>query len=329
MYAQFYHYFYQQICRTAPSETLLAEEIAGLIGQSRANAYKKLRGQVPFSTDEVLALAKHFRVSLDRFLHNGHADFEKISFDYSLPSHQVNTPETFLEKIERDLEQVSRLPQALILYATNEIPLFHSIACRSLLAFKLYVWSRTNWRLADGNPAPKFGPEAFYAQWPGLNDKRLSIAEHYRRLPSKEYWSRTVLSNILNQIRYYEVIGAFETPAVAETLRSELSGLLGNCATMATNGKKSDNQTGSPFDLYLNEIAYTNNIILVCREQSPIAVYTTMDNPNFLRSDDPAFCQRMYQWVRQVETCSFHTGNERHRLSLFGKLLAEVEEQRR
>lgn len=325
MYPNFHQYFFDQIGRNAKSETVLAQEIMELLQQSKANVYKKMNGRVSFSLSEVLSLARHFGVSLDQFTHRENGFYDKLTFDYSLPKHQANTPEHFLEKVRCDMEMMARMPQARIAYASNEIPLFHSIVCRNLFAFKLFVWCRTNWKLTEMMDK-KFDVEAFYAQWPSLETHRKAIIECYQRIPSKEYWSRSVMDNILHQIEYYTAGQFFADEKMPQIMRAELLEMLNQRAETAQTGQKTHPAGEHPasFDLYLNEIAYTNNIILLYQGDRPAGVYATMDNPNFLRSVDADFCQRMHQWIQQIETCSFHTSNERHRTSLFDYLKQKV-----
>jgi|GEM_PF-4249997 len=182
------------------------------------------------------------------------------------------------------MEMMVRMPQSRIAYAPNEIPLFHSIICRNLFAFKLFVWCRTNWKLTE------------------------------------------MMDNVLHQMRYYSEGQFFADDNMPQILRDELLDMLNRRAKTAETGKETlpTGDTLVTFDLHLNEIAYTNNIILLYQGGRPAGVYATMDNPNFLRSVDADFCQRMHQWIQQIETCSFHTSNERHRTSLFDYLKQKV-----
>ncbi|MFN0216154.1 MAG: hypothetical protein ACKVT2_17995, partial [Saprospiraceae bacterium] len=129
---------------------------------------------MPFSGEEIVVLARHFGISLDQHIHNGHRDYDKISFDYSLPQHQARTPLQFLEKIRNDMERTVQLPEPKIRYASNEVPIFHSVMCRNLLAFKLYVWSRTNWKLPEMLHSA-FNPDEIYERWPELEEQRQAI----------------------------------------------------------------------------------------------------------------------------------------------------------
>lgn len=318
----FHEFFLNEIRRLAPPNTTLVSELMPLLQLSKANTYKKMNGEVLFSAAEIITLARHFGISLDGYIQHGQGDFGKVMFDYSLPQHQPRTPLLFLEKIMRDLENVARIPNPKIRYASNEVPIFHSLQCRNLLAFKLYVWSRTNWQLPEMLHSA-FNPDEFYERWPRLEMLRQESYHLYQQIPTVEYWPRPILNNILNQIRYYTTANLFQNPQMPATLLGELLEMVESREKMAAEGHKGqmpDGRRAAGFDLYLNEIAFTNNIVLIYKGDEPNSLYATMDNPNFVRSTAPDFCQRMHQWVNQIEECSFPLKNEQHRISLFSDL---------
>ncbi|MDX1912445.1 MAG: hypothetical protein SFV22_13205 [Saprospiraceae bacterium] len=326
MASEFHHYILDRAQKACSSNMLLADELMTLLNQSKANIYKKMQGKTPFSMEEYLAISRKYDISLDAIIHKSQGEFQKVTFDYSLPEHQPQSPDGFLEKIFLDLQRIIQIPLASISYASNEVPIFHSLRYPTLTAFKLYVWARTNWLISD-QLSPTFDPDRFYQTWPAVETLRNDISDLYRQIPGKEFWSRTVVDNILNQIKYYENCGFFIHPSLPQGLRTELGQMLEECAQMGAMNSKTTSfgsTSGAKLDLYLNEIAYTNNIIMIYRDEIPLIVYSTMDNPNFLRSQDPVFCQRMNGWIKQIETCSFHTGNELHRLNLFRDLNRKI-----
>ena len=91
MLTEFHRYLFEHIRRNAKPETVLAQELMAMLQQSKANIYKKINGKVPFSGEEIIVMARHYGISLDQHIHNGHSDFDKVSFDYSLPQHQPRT----------------------------------------------------------------------------------------------------------------------------------------------------------------------------------------------------------------------------------------------
>lgn len=319
MYQIFHKYLLEGIHQAGSDNLVLAQNLADLLNQSKSNIYKKLRGEVAFTGEEILIIAGHYNVSLDQFLHQGVKSSSRLNFDYSVAIGTINTPLDFLQKIRADLERIAAIPGISLQYATNEIPIFHYMHCRNLLAFKLYIWSRTNWGIPELMTEP-FNTDAFYARWPGLEEQRQAIIALYEKIPTKEFWPKFVTSHIYNQIRYYAESGFFTEPEMPELLKAELKDMLDMLANLAALGAKSTGPDAATFSLYLNEIAFANNLIIIYQQQTPVAVYITLDNPNYLSSTQPAFCHKMHLWLRQIEDCSFLAKNEQHRVKLFREL---------
>jgi hypothetical protein len=334
MPTDFQQYLLQAVRRNAAADsTVLAQEVADLLHASKANAYKKLKGEVALSVEDVLRLAQRFGVSLDQYLQNGQsgADSRAITFQYGPKLSTPNSPAAYLKQVHDNFLQVSKLPAPSIRYATNEMPLFHLLACPQIMAFKLYVWSRINWGLAEMAQV-KFDPAKFIACYPAIEQHRIALLDLYQYTPSKEYWSAQFLDNILNQIHYYHDAGLFQSLDTPGALLAELRAMLAERYEMATCGtktslkEKGNDPVPAAFDLHLNQVAYTNNLILVYAADQPIALYATMDNPHFLSTYDPAMCAEMHHWVEKIENCSVQISKvgEPHRLRLFEALQAKI-----
>ncbi len=217
-------------------------------------------------------------------------------------------------------------------YATNEVPVFHYMPHRNLLAFKLYIWSRINWHLPEYARA-KFSPEEMYAAHPEIEQHRQEICAFYAQVPTREYWPLHILDHTLNQIRHCAQARFFAQPEMPGLLLAELRTMLHTNLEAAYRGNKSTGMEagaagpGASFELFFNEIAYTNNIILVFTDAQPVALYTTLDNPNFIRSLDAEMCRKMAQWLGNIEQSSVqisHRG-ERQRHGLFEDVQAKIE----
>lgn len=324
----FHQYLLDQIKQKFKSDTILAQEIMEITRQSKSNTYKKLKGAIPFSLEEAFALSRHFGISLDSYLQNGNDRYEKIEFDYSLPQAvDANNPASYLKKIRMDLEQLISLGhRPKLVYATAGLPLFHFLESRNLLAFKLFVWCRINWQI-EGMENMLFDTESFYQQWPTIEADRLAIMNLYQNIDSKEFWPATLASNIINQVKHYDNSNFFQNPEMPAIIKKELADMLESRFAMAASGKKPSNdpEQAASFELFLNEMVYTNNIILIYLNDRPSAVYASMDNPNFLRSTNANFCTRMGTWMQRLELSSFDTKNEHHRLRLFRNLSRHLE----
>lgn len=218
------------------------------------------------------------------------------------------------------MAQVLNLPKPSVWYATNEVPTFHYMPHRCLLAFKLYIWSRISWALPEYARA-KFSASDMYAQHPAIEQYRQEVDAFYTQVPTKEYWLLHILDHPLNQIRHCAQSRFFAEADMPSILLTELRAMLAANLEATLSGHKLAQTTelGTGFDLFFNEIGYTNNVILAFSDGHPVMLFTTLDNPNFIRSADTEICQKMERWPERIERSAVRIsgGAERQGQRLF------------
>lgn len=100
-------------------------------------------------------------------------------------------------------------------------------------------------------------------------------------IPSREYWPVYTLENTLEQIRLCTNARLVDQ-GIALQLCDNLHELINTIGNFAHTGMKisEDVSASSDFDLFLNQMIYTNNTILVRSDETDV-VFTTLDNPNY------------------------------------------------
>ncbi len=300
----------------------LVEAVCSVLNLSRSHAYKKIGGEAALSLEEAVQLAKHFDISLDEM-----TTMEQIGraiMRYNVPKEGIDA-QLFMDGLAQQAYAIQHMKQPRIWYATHELPIFHYMPCKQLLAFKLYVWSRINWRTPMALQT-KFHPEGFMEHYPEVYDLSERLWQFYLSMPGKEFWPLGILDTTLRQIKYMKEAGYFAEPGIAENLCIELADMLHERKAMAKQGSK----TPVPgmahkvdFQLFHNEIAYTNSLILLFEGDAPTALFTTLDNPNFIHSLDNPLCQRVHRWLLNIEASSMPISNgaEKERESFFNRLV--------
>ena len=61
--------FFQHIKSLLPAHLSLIDVIAEVLNITNDSVFRRVRGEKPITLDEAAKLAKHFKISLDRFLH--------------------------------------------------------------------------------------------------------------------------------------------------------------------------------------------------------------------------------------------------------------------
>lgn len=295
MTRQFQSWLFAEIDKKLPAQVTLAKEIGPLLSLSSGTVYKKIRGEVPLSLEESLTLLRHYGISADRFITEGRA----VSLQYSAFEQGGITPIDYLSGLERQLAVLRRLPNPHIWYATYELPIFYYLYFPNLIAFKLYLWGRVNWQTPELRDMP-FHPEHFAAAYPALDATRQRLQALYAGIPSREFWPVHTLENTLSQIRLCAISHLMERQ-VAISLCEDLYELADCIGRFAATGQKTaeDGSASAGFDLYLNQMIYTNNTILV-RSDTYTSVFTTLDNPNYLHNADPLLIHTVETWMERI-----------------------------
>ena len=326
MERSFQKWFMDQVAAKLPPSQALHYAIKQVLGLSDSAVYKKIRQQSELKGDEIMAVARHFDISLDRYVHQDHPS--RGLFEYPPIEKPFQSPSDFLGMLGAEMTGILSTPAPSVWYATNEIPIFHYMAYRSLLAFKLYVWSRTSWMLPQYLQS-KFSVEEMYARHPDIEACRHHIAAFYARVPSKEYWPPNILDHTLSQIRHCVHANFFDQPDLWSVLLQEMRDMLHNSLDLALRGTKSGPEEPHEvaFELFSNEFAYTNNTILVFSASRPVSLYVTFDNPNFAKTTSTDICQKMRLWMNRIENTSVRISKEgeRQRHRLFQQVEAKIE----
>lgn len=304
--------FFKQLLQRFPRKADAVEALADLLHLSKDAVYRRLRGDTLLTPDELLDLARKYRVSLDGLALK---DTNTVFFSYNTFSNPVKCFADWLDSVHADIQRVSKMKESHIFYASLEIPVFHYLFFPNLLAFKLYVWGKTSWQL-DFLQNRSFSFDILTPQ-----DEQIAteILEYYLRLPTTELWSLNIADHTLNQIEYTLLSGNFAQREDAMILCQQLLQLVQHEKAMAAAGSKfklgqSAQELSADFNLFHNEIVHTNNTFLV-KTAGGNAVYTTLSNPNFLQTTDLRLCENMDKWfsniIAQSNSISQHSAKSR------------------
>lgn len=313
-------------CEKKKSGTrLLVEELAELWSTSQSHTYKKMRGQTPISLEEALAAARKYQFSLDDHVF-GQSD--TVLVRYPTIGQPPKTPHRFLGELLHTMRAMLQAkPDLRIRYATNEIPVFYYLLFPELTAFKMYLWSRSVWKSLDGSLSSKNWIAALLADT-GFQALSAETFDTFASIPTDEYYPLNMLDNTLKQIDFLCAIGQI-SPEFAEVLRQQLLSLTNWMARTAAEGIKRDlaGNPGAAFELHHNEMLYTNNIVLVGTPGEGL-LFSTLDNPNFLITEDVRMVACIEEWFDAMRTGATKiSGNgERAREIYFQSLRGRIEQ---
>ncbi len=318
------HYLLEEISKRFLKKTDAIDALCLLLNVGKDAVYRRMRGDTVLSPAELTLLAAKFNISLDSFVFK---NTDSVVFTFNPFSYTVKTFEDYLESVYKDVTAMYQIPGVDVWYASAEIPLFYYIIHPEIINFKLYVWGRTAWNfdyLQNKKYHQDIIPYTVYR-------KAEEIHHAYRQIPTTELWTLNLIDNTLNQIEYHVASGLFQNPLDALVICEKLCDLTWHMQKMAEHGRKfargkPADSSGAKFELYHNEMIYTNNTIYV---QSPIGrmVYTTHGNPNFLKTTDKRMCNYIHTWFENVmnKSSKISSQGEKGRKWYFEQLRRRIE----
>ena len=319
--------FLDEILSKYPKRTLAVEELSNLLSIGKDAVYRRLRGDSELNLEEVNILANHHNVSLDELIFQNH---EKALFTVNSFQNPVTNYDDYLKGLINYLDNAATLPNAEVIYATAEIPMFLYGTFPEVMCFKLYIWGQTVWGIKSATESP-FSLELFSPETISLMKE---CSEKYMSFNSTELWCLNIFDNTLNQIEFVLSNGNFKNVNDALKICDSLSQLNQHVCKMAELGKKfspGQDLEGAfvPFELYHNELVFTNNTIMLKSDLTNI-IFSTYDSPNVLSSSDKRIFNHTMKWFEGIKNKSEYITevSERNRNLFFNKLERKVEKTR-
>lgn len=300
----------------------LADELMALLSINKSSAYRRLTGESQLSFNETVLLLQTYSVSLETQLNP-----QTTRFHAPFLNNKPTSMTAYLDSIERNLSVLAQSPDSKIQYMAHEVPFFHYLFEPDLAAFKMYMWSRTVWRI-ESMRFEDFDLDK-YRQDAALQKQMQRLSAMYASIESEEIWNSNMLDITLNQIRHCCQSNRFKTKQEATELFRILRGLIVRLQRNVEIGEKTNGQTGvNPHKLkaWYNELLPTATFILATIHAHQ-SLYLTFESPNFIQNDDEDMCQQSNTIFRNHKQIALNlTGdNEPNRGLFFERMTKKVD----
>ena len=324
MQNQFQRWIFEQIEKQYERKADAISDLSKLLAVGKDAIYRRFRGESVLPPEEIEILAKAYKISLDEYLYDQTSD--TVFFTYNNLDKKVLSYESFFNKMEAELIGVSSIPSVNLQYAVPELPIFHIFFSPELTSFKLFTWGRTSWDF-DYLQDKKFDFDII--PYPILKQAN-PIVDLYINIPSTELWGLNLMDFTMNQIEYYVESDVFANDEIPLILCDKLIELLNHMELMAQEGQKFKmeaklRENGTNFELYHNEMLYTDHTILVSTDLGQ-AVYTTLGHPDFIKTVDQRITRHMEEWFVKLRSKStaISTNAEKTRKWYFTRLRKKI-----
>lgn len=291
--------FIQKLKESIPANHSLVEEMADLLQISTDSAYRRIRGETSLSIDEVTRLCSHYRIPFDFTGADGDAG-SSVTFTYNHLSDDIRNFEEYLGKLSGHMKQIKAAEPKEIIWAAEDVPIFHHFRFPALTAFKLFYWSKSILNVPEFDNK-KFGKGLV----PDKPMERVQeIYDLYNSIPSIEIWSEDTINSTLKQVEYYAGSGLFENTKAAMEIIDDIEAMINSIEKQAAHSLKFSGDApvaGSnvSFQLYFSDLMIGNNTITTRAGNSRVT-YISLNTFNSMATTSAGFNDETDRWIRNI-----------------------------
>ena len=270
----------------------MAQTVSDVLGIGIDSAYRRIRSETPLSLDETVKLCLHFQVPLES-LNNEIPDVVTFQFNKLAP-----TKDSFREYMNQLVEQLKRMQKGKntqIVYAAEDIPLFHHFGFEHLAKFKTLYWLKSILNIPELNQQ-KFPveEESFFEDF---NFKELYNA--YSKIETTEVWTNETIESTLQQIRFYWEAGFFKDIDSFRNVCKDLISLISKIQKQTEINQKINAEgasTGVNFTFYQCDLMIGNNTVLV-KSEGFKTTFIGYNSFNFMNTQNSFFNEQNQTWM--------------------------------
>lgn len=314
--------FLDRVKATLPVHTSLVEELADLLNTSNDSAYRRMRGETLLSIDEIARICAHFKVPFET---SSQTNAQSVSFNYFKLEGKKENFKIWLTSLCDNVKQIGNLKDNSILYAADDVPIWHHFHNADLAAFKIFYWLKSI--VNDPFYADqKFDPSIIDPEYIAAA-KQLLV--NYNQIKSAEIWSEDTLNSTLKQVEYFWESGFFKNKEdalkICDAIDIEID-LLKTKAERESKLDSKDNKFEPNFMLYRCEVMIGNNTILSEIGHSKI-IYVSNNTFNMMSTTSPDFVEENERWLKNLirQSVLISGVSEKQRNQFFKILKGKIE----
>ncbi len=309
-----------------PPRQSLADILISELGVSKSTAYKKIKGQVGISMDELEILGNKYNIPISTFLGRTSDNIFSLDALELSPRHPIE----YLQRIAIHFKSYLKYDDIEFIYISNMIPIFHLLQFPALITLKLYIWDITNWKTEHSDDR-SFSIRAYADRLKDFEVARKQILDCYLKIKGIEIWNIRFLDILVEQFKYVLINRMLTDEAEIKIIIDQLKQLYHYLEQVANEGLKYEVSAGkvsfkNDIAIYNNQVIESTNLIF---GQSPqfSSVYSTLDTPNYMNCLSPEVANLVKRWLDQVIIHSFKISREgkSERLRFFRELKSRLD----
>ena len=274
-----------------PREQNLANYLTDTLCMGKEAIYRRLRGEVAFTFDEIATISCSLGISIDQVIGNHLSN--RVTFDLNLLNSQdlLNSYQEIIERYLQIFHFVKGDSSTEIYTASNTIPFTLYSSYEYLSKFRLCRWIYQNGKIKTPNSLAEMQvPEKVVTAHKKLSDSVKKSGKTYF------IWDTNIFHSFVKEIKYFAELNLISTTDITH-LKKELQQLLLDLEHLSVKGKFND---GNELYIYLSNIDFEATYSYITKKDFQISLLRVY-SINSMDSQSPHICQMQKNWIQSLK----------------------------
>lgn len=238
---------------TKSDKEKVASVLADILCLGKESVYRRLRGEVRFSFDEVALIAKTLSFSVDNIV--GSQINEKAIFEINLiDANQINSAYTkTLENDIKIIKNINKTRDSVLKCAFSNLPYLFYLHHQNLSKLRLFKYA---YQIKKSQPLPF---KDFIIDKEVFNTQKILTSELKKIRHSSVIISHDIFSSIIREINYFYNLNLLDEHDLI-SLKDELNDLLNELYTYTVSGQYANE---ADLFLYLSNVNIESSYVLL------------------------------------------------------------------
>lgn len=268
--------------------------VSEILSMGKESVYRRLRGEVLFTFEEVAMISKKLNISLDNII--GFRNVKRAVFDLRLLQ-KDSLYDEYYEQIAdyvRIFQGMKKDPVSKMRIAFNALPLSFCLRYENLAKFRLFRWAN---QFQQYNQSVSFSTMQLPDRIVEIQNQFLAESQH---IASAHYLlDDNVFASFIRDVRYFAKMRLITEDEIL-VLKNELLALMNDIEALAIRGASA---VGNEVLIYLSQIDFkASYAYLECKDYTmcDLRVYAV----NAISSCNTQVCQVQRDWIESLKRYS-------------------------
>lgn len=277
-----------------PSDSNLANTLMDILYLGKEATYRRLRGEVPFTLNEAVAISRKMEISLDHLI-GTHFDQNALFNLYLL--NEKRSVETYTGILAHYMDLFERLveePESEFSISSNSIPQTLYLKYDMLSKFCLFKWMYQHEKI---NVCRRFEALELPYSLLKMQKELVAVSQLFQR--THYIWDLEIIPRLVKDILYFREIRLISKESV-QMLQKELFLLIDELEEMTAQGKF---KTDKEVQIYISNINFEATYSYVETTHYNLGMICIF-SINSLTGRDDAFFQSLKKWIQSLKRYS-------------------------